>query len=537
MKKHFIFLVLVLLSSCDIIGNPIIDKDTGMRKKDIERALSSSKDKKDDSIVPPLQLNNLTEPQISRLLVPTPPPPMGNGKKISFSITEEVSIKDVLIELARLADIDIQIDPLINKGIILKVTNKPVHLVVDLIAELSDLRYEYSDGILKIDRDLPYTKHYDIDFLAEDDIWESIETSIEYLIEIYPTNKHTSQKRSSEGEEEAKEGGSSENSSKSDILESKISVNKPANIISIFTNNKAHRAITSYINQAKKNYSTQVLLEAKLVEVVLSDEFKAGINWNIGKDVITPGVNPGDEPTTERQNLINVIGGAAVSGGMDSSLSLKIGKGYDLNMIIGAMDVFGTTRTLSSPRVSAINNKTAKLEFTKKIVYFSMEVEEEDEDNGDKTKTYTTTKEEEDTGVTLEITPSINLETREITLEVVPELKVLTEWVRDPNPDVENQVPVIQTRKVETSLKIDSGEVMVIGGLMQETSTNSDGGVPILKDIPVVNWFFRNKSRKRELTETVIFIKATILERGNMLNKYDKDFYKNFSTDRNNFIE
>lgn len=282
------------------------------------------------------------------------------------------------------------------------------------------------------------------------------------------------------------------------------------------------------------------------MEVSLKDEFSAGINWSLSE---VRNVKKNVEVTDQLGNvtssvvnspvfskILDVGSTASLSGGLKSFDFAKAVGSKDLNVIVSALEEFGTTRTLSSPRVTSLNNQTAKLDFVKNIVYFSVEREEDEDSNGNKTYTYTSTKQEEQEGVILEITPSINLKTNEVTLKVKPELRTKYSEVTDPNPDITNTVPEIQTKKIETSLKIESGSVMVIGGLMSEETANVDSGVPFLKNIPILGWLFKYKTKHKNTTETVIFIKATIIDRNNPLDKGDRDFYNKYTNERNNFI-
>lgn len=538
MKVYNLFLTVVfsLLVSCSSVNiddpKSIMDNWRNINNSEIKQSLidleNRNYDVKSDKNEPSYDYDALN---ISKLLATPPPPPIGNGELISFSITEEVPLKDVLIELGRLAEIDIHIDPKINTGIILKITEKPINVVIDKICELANLKYEYTDGILRIERDLPYTKNYQIDILAEHQLWTDLETSIQYLLEIFPVKQQEEATNAIGGNVSIVQTPTvivNDNSNSS--MQQKVSINKAANIISVYANSKAQKAIAAYIEQAKKNYSTQVLIEAKVVEVKLNDEYKAGINWTVTEDT---GKIKTDPETGESEPIMNtllsIIGaGGSTSGLVSGTIDKAFGSNKNLNVVIDAMQTFGDTKTLSSPRISTLNNQKATLDFINTIVYFSIEKEEEeDSDNGKTTTEYTSTKQEEEVGVKLEITPTIDLKNNEVILNVKPELSSLVGYVEDPvTPG--NKVPQIQKRTLETSLRIGSGDIMVIGGLMSENISNSSNGVPFLMDIPIFGNLFKSRSDTKELVETVIFIKATIVDRDNSLNRRDRKIYKEF---------
>lgn len=491
-KLSYVSLLVLILSACN---QSVIDPDTGRTREDVEKALNMGDKNSTASLSLPARA---TPPNISKLLVAPPPPPMGNGELISFAVTEEVAIKDVLIELGRLADVDIEVDPSITGGIILKVTNKPLETIVQRVCDLANLRYTYSNNILRFERDVPYTKTYNVDFLIDNEVWTTIESS---LTDISNLSK----------------------SKNPEDPEPKIIINKPASIITVYANSKTQNAVDKYIDHVKTNYAAQVLIEAKVVEVALNSEYKMGIDWRFvngtkgnlqfGYQSGAPGVAP---------------------GGIQGSLTTAI-FGGDLTAAINALDQFGLTKTLSSPRVHAINNQTAELKFINKLIYFSIEKEEEDNsDTNTTTTTYTSTRQEEDVGVTMDITPSINIAKNEVTLYVVPELKVKIDEVTDPINTL-NKVPIVQSRSVKTSLKIKSGNILVIGGLMSEETDNQDVGIPFLGGIPIIGNLFKSTSRVKNVTETVIFIKATIVKPNGEVGDYDKTIY-DFLGNKDNYM-
>lgn len=490
LRKILYIIVFIFIASCD---KSWVDNDTKTTREEVKNVML---DRNQNSAATMGLASQTTPPNISRLLVAPPPPPMGNGELISFAVTEEVPIKDVLIELGRLADVDIEVDPDITGGIILKVTNKPLDVVVQRIAELADLRYSYTNNILRFEKDTPYSITYNVDFLIENEIWSTIESSLGDIIAL---NKP----------------------SDPDAAEPKIIINKPAGIITVYANQKTQTAVEKYIEHVKTNYAAQVLIEAKVVEVTLNDNYQAGIDWSFmnGTGGIT--FNAGASDLSQM-------------GGVNTNLTTGT-FGGNLNVAINALEQFGLTKTLSSPRVHAINNQKAELKFVNKLIYFSIEKEEEDDDDNNTTKTtYTATKQEEDVGVTLEITPSINIAKNEVTLNVVPELKVKIGEVVDPTNEL-NVVPVIQSKSVQTSLKVKSGNVLVIGGLMSEESTTTDTGIPVLSGIPVIGMLFKSTNRAKEVRETVIFIKATIIKPNGSVNSHDRDI-NDFVGNKGNYM-
>ncbi|MBM5782769.1 MAG: hypothetical protein FJ368_05040 [Pelagibacterales bacterium] len=493
-----------------------------MTYSDYEKALIRDRKKENE---PNKEANKarVSIPKISKLITTPPAPKIGGDKTISFSVTDQVPLKDVLIELGRVAKIDIDIDPRVSGGIILNAKNRPLKEVIDRIASLGKLRYSYKNSILYFEPDLPYTKNYFVDFLSDSPLWDSVSAGITAI---------TSKSKSTDSSSAADFSTTSTTSSSSSS--STINVNKPAGMISIYATREQHEEIGKYLSEVSRISSAQVLIEAKVVEVTLNKDYETGIDWSwldAGKSFSLNG-SLGSESPVFQATIPKVK---------------LFGLGGNLSASIKALEKFGTARSVSSPRVNAMNNQKASLDFSEKLIYFTLSVgtSQSASTTGTAsvvTSTVTATKNEVDVGVKLDITPSINLETQEVTLNVSPNLSTDSgEVAVDPsvNPatgeSLNNEIPIIRSRQLTTTAKIQSGSVLVIGGLMSETGSNSDTGTPLLQRIPILGNLFKYVSKSTSTVETVIFVKATIVNNSAPPNKYDRDFYDKFTIDKKSF--
>ena len=142
--------------------------------------------------------------------------------------------------------------------------------------------------------------------------------------------------------------------------------------------------------------------------------------------------------------------------------------------------------------------------------------------------------------------PSINLETDEITMNIRPTLTTTSTTVDDPavaltsqknlgdntnGTAVTSSIPVIDVRELDSIMKLKSGDVMIMGGLMKSDVTNTDTGVTGIGSIPFLGNAFKSVVKTDNTVETVIFVKATIIPSDGMVVKADKDLYKNFFRD------
>ncbi len=516
-KNLTIFFILASAFSCAQGTIDPFDRQTGQRQSDFKKIMikdrNNEKEKQQEK--EKNQQNQSTIPQISKLEIDPPEPLLGEDilnskRKISFFITEEIPLKDVLIELGRAAKIDIDIDPQISGGIIINANNRPLNEIIQRICELGNLRYQYKNGVLYFERDAPFLKNYFVDYLIEgNDLWSEVQSNLTAIMSGSLDSESLNNKNFGQN-------GS-------------ITINKSAGIMSIFANQMQHTKITNYLQDVEKSSSAQVLIEAKVVEVKLNDKYQTGIDWNFV-----------DFASNGRSTTLNV------ASGITTTDPLQIVFDGDIGLSVSALEEFGSTRTLSSPRVHAINNKKAVLNFTDKLVYFQIQNTSINTGGANAAialaETVTSTKQEEDVGVELTITPSINIKTQEITLNIQPKITIQSGEVIDPASPVvngeiiQNRVPIIQTREIDTIAKIQSGNVIVIGGLMKESTENVDSGIPFLQRIPILGNLFKSTSKDSEIVETVIFIKATIVKSSSGVNEIDRELQENFDSNRRKFF-
>lgn len=514
-------LVIALLSCAQNKVDPI-DSDVGMTYNDFRKALIKDR-KKEQEEKEESNKTRVAIPKVSKLIVSPPPPKIGGDKTITFSVTDQVSLKDVLIELGRVAKIDVDIDPRISGGIILNAKNRPLKEVIDRIATLGKLRYSYKNGILFFEPDAPYIKNYFVDFLSDSALWDSVSLGITGIIDA---NRNNSTNTTTED--------SSFGTTTTTTASSSVTINKPAGMLSIYATRSQHEDIAKYLSEVNRVASAQVLIEAKVVEVTLNNDYQTGIDWSwleAGKSFSTSG-SLGDSTPVFQATIPKVK---------------LLGLGGNLSASVKALEKFGTARSVSSPRVNAMNNQKASLDFSEKLIYFTLSVgtSQSASTTGTAsvvTSTVTATKNEVDVGVKLDITPSINLDTEEITLNLNPQLSTDSgETALDPsvNPStgdpLNNEIPIIRTRQLTTTAKIQSGSVLVIGGLMSETASNTDNGTPFFQRIPILGNLFKYVSKSTSTVETVIFVKATIVNNATPPSKYDRDFYDKFTIDKKQF--
>jgi general secretion pathway protein D len=203
----------------------------------------------------------------------------------------------------------------------------------------------------------------------------------------------------------------------------------------------------------------------------------------------------------------------------------------NIGATIQLLESFGKVKVLSSPKISVLNNQTALLKVVDTSVYFTITVNTTPATVAGTlpTSTYTSDLHTVPVGFVMSVTPQI-ADTSEVTLNVRPSISRIIGYVQDPNPALANSavpvvsnVPVIQTREMESMLKVSSGQVAVMGGLMQDSVNNTKDSIPGVNRVPLVGDVFSNRNEKTAKTELVIFIRPVVVKDASL-----NGDYKNF---------
>ncbi|PWB57194.1 MAG: Type II secretory pathway component PulD [Nitrosomonadales bacterium] len=298
-------------------------------------------------------------------------------------------------------------------------------------------------------------------------------------------------------------------------VKEQVIVNPVAGSVSVLGTERQHKLVKEYLASVTSSARRQVLIEATIVEVGLKDQFHAGVDWtSIGR---ATGFNI-KSVANAKDNL---------AGNLASFFSIGYSNAnHNLTATLNLLESFGTTRILSSPKIMAINNQTALLKVVNNEVYFSIEVQQGTTSSAGTVLTptvYTTTPHTVPVGVVMSVTPQIS-EGGVVSMTVRPTISRITEYKNDPNPDlakinkdlavadrIQNQVPVVQVREMESVLQVNSGQTIIMGGLMQDDIARGRDGLPVLSRPDGWGAIFGQQERKAAQTELVIFLRPTII--------------------------
>ncbi|MDR1709548.1 MAG: type II and III secretion system protein, partial [Candidatus Accumulibacter sp.] len=182
-----------------------------------------------------------------------------------------------------------------------------------------------------------------------------------------------------------------------------------------------------------------------------------------------------------------------------------------LDVFVDLLRGFGTTKVLSSPKLTVLNNQTATLKVTEDFVYFEVK-QELAAGNTNTNATTTTTPKSVSIGFFMNLTAQVGDDDM-VTLNVRPSISSISALKLDPNPvlTVANQVPQIRTREIESMMRVKSGDIAVLGGLMEDRLENRSGRFPLVGDIPVLGEVFTTRNDASRKSELVIVLRPTVI--------------------------
>lgn len=307
----------------------------------------------------------------------------------------------------------------------------------------------------------------------------------------------------------------------------RVVVNSQAGVVVVSAMPDKLRDVEDYLNTIQSIAQRQVILEAKIVEVSLSDQFQAGINWvavaqNSSGDTHTFGqLAP---PTSEFAESLSDLGGdqvvvspgSSVTGFVRESLGGAFTMAFDVgdfNAFIELLESQGDTRVLSSPRVSTLNNQKAVIK-AGSDEFFVTNVT-----SNTVTGTSSTTSRDVEltpffSGIALDVTPQISAD-GEVILHIHPTVSEVIDQQKALTVSGETDtLPLAfsEIRESDSIVKARSGQIIVIGGLMRNSSRKQSFATPWLGRIPGVGSLFRSQRDVESKTELVILLKPVVVD-------------------------
>jgi MSHA type pilus biogenesis protein MshL len=512
--SSFIFSSLWLLNAC--APQPPIPSPGHLNTA----AISPSKDD-----IPPLIQQHPFIPQ------PQPTHPLDT---LSVSVID-VPVHDLLFALARDAKLNIDIHPNIQGKVTINAINQTLPQMLERIAKQVNLRYQIDGNIMTISPDLPYLRLYKVNYVNMSRNSRS-EITVATQIESTGAGINQSGGSGSSGSNSQSEGNNSTtlitNESNNrfwetleknilailvggdttnpretkETIKDKVIVNSESGVMTVRATHKQHKEIQRLLDQVLISAQRQVLIEVTIAEVQLGDQYQAGIDWQRIDGDFTyaqsmTGVNLENTPFYS----FSYINPDSKFGNIFAKMRL--------------LEQFGTVKVLSSPKIMVLNNQTAILKVVDNIVYFTTEVYITSNENFSR-EIFTTEVNTVPVGFVMSVTPQIS-ENDVVILNIRPTISRIIRFKDDPNPvlaqaGTTSKIPEIQVREIESILKINNGDIAVIGGLMQDVTEQNTRSIPVLSQIPLIGDLFSYRDDKYTKTELVIFLRPVVVKEASL---------------------
>ena len=304
----------------------------------------------------------------------------------------------------------------------------------------------------------------------------------------------------------------------------KLIISKSTGVIMVTDYSANLNRIASYLETVEGSSQRQVTIQAKIVEVILTDDHKEGINWKVIEGLPrslnlswgltdskgTTGFPGGTTSTTSGTGTGTGTGGGTITtpgifkvkpfGGIFAIGAA--GSDVVLSDIMQAIGEQGNVKVLSSPTISTLNNQKAIIRVGNQDVFFVTGAVATQT-----TVTQTIQPMTIDIGIILDVTPQI-AEDGTIIMNIHPSI---TEKTGDKvTPDGRSTFPLMSVRETDTTVRVRDGQTIIIAGLMQEKKEETFIGVPFLESLPLMGGLFRYKTEKKRNSELVIMITPTL---------------------------
>jgi MSHA biogenesis protein MshL len=305
-----------------------------------------------------------------------------------------------------------------------------------------------------------------------------------------------------------------------------VVVNAQSGVIVVRAMPDKLRRIEEYIETVQSIAQRQVIIEAKIIEVQLNDGYQAGINWvavaeNSSGDTYTfgqrtPPAGFGGDFDDLGGAPITIEPGTVTTGFTGTTLGGAFAMAFDIgdfNSFIELLSAQGETRVLSSPRVSTLNNQKAVIK-AGSDEYFVTNVSSNTVTGTASSTSLDVTLERFFSGIALDVTPQIAADGR-IILHIHPTVSEVTDQQKVITVSGQSDtLPLAfsQIREADSIVKAESGQIIVIGGLMRSTSKTDVFGMPVLRSIPGIGRLFRSERQIELKTELVILLKPIVAD-------------------------
>jgi len=492
--------------------------------------------------------------RLSELVIPQ----MEEAKKVPDKLisvyARDSNIQDVLLAFSKESELNIVIDPDLNGKVTIDLKRVTLKEALDAILSPMGWTYRIDGKFIKVSRPQMETRLFTLNYIStkrtgkreiyastgggtqtgtilgqqgtvstggartgysdlistdETDIWKEIQGGLEAIIfgSVDDREKIGDKEKST--------------LTRVDGRGKKLAINKSTGVILVTDYPINLNKVASYLEMMEGSSQRQVTIQAKIMEVILSDDYKAGINWKVieglprsinlswgltdkaGTTGYPGGTTSSTSGTGDTTSGTIATPGTFKIGPFGGTFAIgALGAEVALSDIVEAIAEQGDVKILSNPTLSTLNNQKAMIRVGDQDVFFIVGAVATEN-----TVTQTIQPVTIDIGIILDVTPQIS-EDGTILMSIHPSITQKTG--EKTTPDGKSTFPLLSVRETDTTARVREGQTIIIAGLMAERKENTSIGVPGLKSIPLLGNLFKYKSEVRRNAELVIMITPTV---------------------------
>lgn len=335
------------------------------------------------------------------------------------------------------------------------------------------------------------------------DIWDNVKKNLDVVLQIWETAKVTQEPAAGaantprtpaggDGVKAAEPAKTAVEMSRSQSAKGYYTIDKPIGLITVTAPRPIMEKVESYLNNLKKELYKQVSIEAKFIEVSVTDNSKVGIDWrNFIESASSAGLG------------VTVNNSLPISGTGIRSLSVTV---PNFTLLIDALELQGNTKILANPRISVLNGQPALLNVGTQTTY----VKKVTQTVTDGVATVSVETGTQGQGIMMSVVPTI-MDDEEIILNLIP-VTSTSNFDNSVNiAGVQAALPITQVQELSTIVRIKRGETLIIGGLIETQGNSADEGVTFLDKLPFLGSLFSVKTKNDYRRELVILLKPEII--------------------------
>jgi type IV pilus assembly protein PilQ len=405
-----------------------------------------------------------------------------NGKKISLDF-QDADIVPIFRLLADISGYNIVVSPEVKGKLTMKLLNVPWDQALDIILKTFSLGKTIENNIIRIAPHTAFAKESEDAARAKESELKAVPLDTRMFAINY----------------------ADVSSIEKSIKDAKILSSRGSISVDKRTSSVAINDVASVFPQIENLLATldkptpQVLIEARVVEAFELDVRSLGIQWGIhteGNDIVA-GTTTNEGPFTDKHFMVDLPSPEGVAGGIAFGF-LNAAKTQGLELVLSALETTGRSKRISNPRVVTTDNEKATIMQGTSVPFPKIDVQ-----SGQISAEY------KDVAILIEVTPHI-APAGSVTMSVLVRKEDIIGFV-----PLGGGTQAPRTDKIEgvTKVLIQTGETLVIGGVLQKRERTDSTGVPGLMKIPVLGWLFKNRKTTEETSELLIFITPRVLEK------------------------